>query len=90
MSDPVKYRKREEVDKVREETDPIKLLEARLIERGILDEAEAKEQREDSTTNEAFPSLVGRQLKKDGVGTEDALFSKLSTKVGHRVIGDDE
>ena len=42
MSDPAKYRKREEVDKVREETDPIKLLEARLIERGILDEAEAK------------------------------------------------
>ena len=46
MSDPAKYRKREEVDKVREETDPIKLLEARLIERGILDEAEAKKQRD--------------------------------------------
>ena len=31
---------------MREETDPIKLLEARLIERGILDEAEAKKQRD--------------------------------------------
>jgi pyruvate dehydrogenase E1 component alpha subunit len=45
MSDPAKYRKREEVDKVRDETDPIKLLEARLVERGILDEADAKSQR---------------------------------------------
>ena len=46
MSDPAKYRKREEVDKVRDETDPIKLLEARLIERGILDATEAKKQRD--------------------------------------------
>ena len=45
MSDPAKYRKREEVDKVREETDPIKLLEARLIERGLLDEAAIKTRR---------------------------------------------
>jgi pyruvate dehydrogenase E1 component alpha subunit len=45
MSDPAKYRKREEVDKVREETDPIKLLEARLIERGLLDEAVIKTRR---------------------------------------------
>jgi len=42
MSDPAKYRKREEVDKVRAETDPIKLLEARLLDKGLIDEAELK------------------------------------------------
>lgn len=42
MSDPAKYRKREEVDKVRTETDPIKLLEARLLDRKLMDEAELK------------------------------------------------
>ena len=42
MSDPAKYRKREEVDKVRAETDPIKLLEAKLFERGVIDEATLK------------------------------------------------
>ena len=42
MSDPAKYRKREEVDKIRAETDPIKLLEARLLDRGLIDEADLK------------------------------------------------
>lgn len=42
MSDPAKYRKREEVDKVRAETDPIKLLEARLLERGMISEDNLK------------------------------------------------
>ena len=47
MSDPAKYRKREEVDKVRNETDPIKLLEARLLADGLLDEAQIAARRND-------------------------------------------
>ena len=47
MSDPAKYRKREEVDKVRAETDPIKLLEARLLQRGHIDEAALKQKQND-------------------------------------------
>ena len=47
MSDPAKYRKREEVDKVREETDPIKVLEARLLARGLLFEATIKARRDE-------------------------------------------
>ena len=43
MSDPAKYRKREEVDKVRAETDPIKVLEARLVDRKLIDEAALKD-----------------------------------------------
>ncbi len=46
MSDPAKYRKREEVDKVRSETDPIKIFESRLIERGIMSEADIRAERE--------------------------------------------
>ncbi len=43
MSDPAKYRKREEVNKVREETDPIMLVQNRLIESGLSDEASLKQ-----------------------------------------------
>ena len=46
MSDPAKYRKRDEVDKVREETDPIKVLEGRLLARGLVDEATIKTRRD--------------------------------------------
>ena len=45
MSDPAKYRKREEVDKVREETDPIKVLETHLAERRVMSEATLKKRR---------------------------------------------
>jgi pyruvate dehydrogenase E1 component alpha subunit len=47
MSDPAKYRKREEVDKVRSETDPIKVLEATLFERGAIEEAALKTRQND-------------------------------------------
>ena len=47
MSDPAKYRKREEVDKVRAETDPIKLFEARLVERGLITQEELKQKQSD-------------------------------------------
>ena len=47
MSDPAKYRKREEVDKVRNETDPIKLLEARLLADGLIDEWQIAARRND-------------------------------------------
>ena len=43
MSDPAKYRKREAVNTAREETDPIMLAQNRLIERGLIDEAELKQ-----------------------------------------------
>lgn len=45
MSDPAKYRKREEVDKVREETDPIKVLETHLADRRVMSEATLKKRR---------------------------------------------
>ena len=38
MSDPAKYRTREEVQKVRQERDPIDHLRAHLLERGVIDE----------------------------------------------------
>lgn len=47
MSDPAKYRKREEVDKVRAETDPIKVLEARLLDRKLISEDELKQRQAD-------------------------------------------
>ncbi|MEM9494791.1 MAG: pyruvate dehydrogenase (acetyl-transferring) E1 component subunit alpha [Pseudomonadota bacterium] len=43
MSDPAKYRSREEVDDVREHNDPIKRCEQRLKEAGFTDEAALKE-----------------------------------------------
>ena len=42
MSDPAKYRTREEVDKVREERDPIERVRARLLERGWSTEEDLK------------------------------------------------
>ena len=42
MSDPAKYRTREEVQKVRTERDPIKLLRGRILRSGIAEEAELK------------------------------------------------
>jgi pyruvate dehydrogenase E1 component subunit alpha len=42
MSDPAKYRSREEVQKVRQERDPIDHLRARLLERGLIDEVGLK------------------------------------------------
>ena len=43
MSDPAKYRTREEVQKVKEERDPIENMRARLLEEGIVDEPAFKE-----------------------------------------------
>ncbi len=42
MSDPVKYRTRTEVQKVREEQDAIDQVRARLVERGVADDAELR------------------------------------------------
>ena len=42
MSDPAKYRSREEVDKVRELQDPLELVRKRILERGIASEDELK------------------------------------------------
>ncbi len=42
MSDPAKYRTREEVDKVREERDPIERVRIRLMERGWASEEDLK------------------------------------------------
>jgi pyruvate dehydrogenase E1 component alpha subunit len=42
MSDPAKYRTREEVDKVREHNDPIKRCEQRLFDAKFATEAELK------------------------------------------------
>ncbi len=43
MSDPAKYRTREEVDEIREHNDPIKRCEARIFENKFADEAALKE-----------------------------------------------
>jgi pyruvate dehydrogenase E1 component alpha subunit len=43
MSDPAKYRSREEVQKTRQERDPIERLRAALLERGLAEEAQLKE-----------------------------------------------
>ena len=50
MSDPVKYRTRDEVQKVREEQDAIDQVRVRLIDRGIIDDTELK--------------LIDRQIKE--------------------------
>jgi len=42
MSDPAKYRSKEEVSKVRKESDPIDLLRDRIFEGGFADEADLK------------------------------------------------
>jgi len=42
MSDPAKYRSREEVDSVKKTRDPIDLLRARILEAGFSDEAQLK------------------------------------------------
>ena len=43
MSDPAKYRSKEEVQKVRQERDPIERLRGIMIERKVMDEAKLKE-----------------------------------------------
>ncbi|MGE5545383.1 MAG: pyruvate dehydrogenase (acetyl-transferring) E1 component subunit alpha [Solirubrobacterales bacterium] len=43
MSDPAKYRTKEEVTRMREQHDPIDTLKARLLEQGLIDEAGLKE-----------------------------------------------
>ncbi len=43
MSDPAKYRSKEEVQKVRQEQDPIEGLKARLLESGVVDADQLKE-----------------------------------------------
>ena len=43
MSDPAKYRSKEEVQKVRQEQDPIEGLKARLLEAGVVDADQLKE-----------------------------------------------
>ena len=43
MSDPAKYRTREEVDKVREHNDPIKRCEQRIFDAKFATEAELKD-----------------------------------------------
>ena len=42
MSDPAKYRSRDEVDNVREHNDPIRRCEERIFEHGFADEAALK------------------------------------------------
>lgn len=42
MSDPAKYRTREEVQKIREESDPIELVRARILKEGWANEEEIK------------------------------------------------
>ena len=42
MSDPAKYRSKEEVQKMREEHDPIEQVKGRLLRNGLADEAEIK------------------------------------------------
>ena len=42
MSDPAKYRTKEEVQKYRTEQDPIERLREKLLERGLIDEAGLK------------------------------------------------
>ena len=48
MSDPAKYRKREEVKDVRQHHDPINMLKDRLLARKILDEATAKQMQDEA------------------------------------------
>jgi pyruvate dehydrogenase E1 component alpha subunit len=43
MSDPAKYRSREEVQDVREHRDPIELVRKRLLEHGAVNEDQLKE-----------------------------------------------
>ena len=43
MSDPAKYRSKEEVAKVRKESDPIDLIRDRILEAKVADEAKLKE-----------------------------------------------
>jgi pyruvate dehydrogenase E1 component alpha subunit len=42
MSDPAKYRTREEVERVREERDPIERVRRRVLEAGMIKEDELK------------------------------------------------
>ena len=43
MSDPAKYRTREEVQKMREEKDPIESIKLKLLEKNIYDEDQINE-----------------------------------------------
>jgi pyruvate dehydrogenase E1 component alpha subunit len=43
MSDPAKYRTREEVNKIRDESDPIEMSRKRLIEKGWATEDQLKQ-----------------------------------------------
>jgi pyruvate dehydrogenase E1 component alpha subunit len=62
MSDPAKYRSKEEVTKMREQHDPIDQLKERLLADGLVDEAGLKD--------------IDREVK--AVVTEAAEFSQTS------------
>ena len=62
MSDPAKYRSKEEVAKVRKETDPIDMLRDRIFAQNISDEASLKD--------------LDKQLK--GIVTAAAEFAQQS------------
>ena len=50
MSDPAKYRKREEVKEMRQHHDPIKMIEERLIKQGIMTQDDLKQLNEQTLT----------------------------------------
>ncbi len=56
MSDPAKYRQREEVDEIRQNADPLMIAQTRLIERGAFTEAELKQHR--STIHDEIAEAV--------------------------------
>ena len=74
MSDPAKYRTREEVQKMREEQDPIELIKSKILKEKIMDEDEVSNI--DSTIRSEISKLADKAIKANFPTSQD-LFNHI-------------
>ncbi len=79
MSDPAKYRTREEVDQVRKEQDPLTIVKSRLIERDLVSEDDFKKMQ--AHVNEIIVEAVAF-AQRSPLPDEEALYTDILAEAG--------
>ena len=80
MSDPAKYRKREEVKDMRQHHDPINMLKDRLIDRKLMNEEESKK-----IQDEVFDVIeqAANKALENGEPDSSALMTDIYVEENH-------